>query len=69
MEPSEKKLSLKKGITYKLCTCGLSKNLPFCDEAHKEFNEEHGTNYKSLKLTPKEDVEITASCKNWEKVV
>ncbi len=66
METAEKKMALKKGVAYKLCTCGLSKTLPFCDESHKEFNEIHNTHYKSLKITPQENVEVTISSKNWE---
>ncbi|MEN9626334.1 MAG: hypothetical protein RL557_662 [archaeon] len=66
MESSERKLLLKKGVTYKLCTCELSKILPLCDESHKEFNERHGTYYKSFKITPSEDIESVVSSKNWE---
>ena len=65
MESDEKELSLKKGVTYKLCTCGLSKTLPFCDESHKEYNEVNSTHYKSLKITPEEDTIVRVSSKNW----
>ncbi|CAO4840037.1 MAG: hypothetical protein CNLJKLNK_00437 [Holosporales bacterium] len=34
--------TLEEGKTYYWCTCGLSKNDPFCDGAHK------GTGQKSL---------------------
>ena len=29
------KVELKEGETYYYCTCGKSKNLPFCDGAHQ----------------------------------
>jgi len=67
MENTEKKLTLKKGIKYSLCTCGASQNLPFCDESHKKMNEETNCNYKSLKIIPEEDITIIVSSKNWEK--
>ncbi len=28
-------VELKEGTTYAWCSCGLSKNQPFCDGAHK----------------------------------
>ena len=32
-------ISLKKGIKYSICSCGISKRLPFCDGRHKILNE------------------------------
>ena len=32
------KVSLKKGTKYKFCTCGRSKNQPFCDGSHAATN-------------------------------
>ena len=34
------KVKVEKGKTYSWCSCGLSKNQPFCDGSHKgsEFN-------------------------------
>ena len=40
------KVDLVKGETYYYCTCGLSKNQPFCDGSHKERE-----GYKPLKFT------------------
>ena len=60
------KLNLKKGITYKICTCGTSKIIPLCDDSHRDLNEETGSNYKSLKITPEEDIELNVLSKNWE---
>lgn len=41
------KVLLKKGETYYYCTCGKSKNQPFCDGSHSE----EGCQYKPLKFT------------------
>ncbi len=65
--PDEAKIiSLKAGKRYSLCTCGHSKCLPFCDDAHKRVNEEKGTNYRSLKILPKTDVEIEVHSSTWQ---
>lgn len=63
----EKEVVLKAGNQYSLCTCGFSKVLPFCDETHKKVNEEKGTKYCSLKITPDKDVSIKAKSKAWER--
>ena len=65
MEIMSKKINLKKGQEYKFCTCGESKLIPFCDESHKKLNEEKRTNYKPLKIAPKEDIVLEVSSKNW----
>ena len=62
-----KKVVMKKGRRYKLCTCGKSNILPFCDDSHRQLNEEKGTSYKSLKIFPKEDTTIHVTSKNWKK--
>lgn len=61
-----KTLKLKAGKKYSLCTCGKSKNLPYCDDEHKKLNEEKGTSYKSLKIISKSDAELEVYCSNWE---
>ena len=63
---NSKTINLKKGIKYKLCTCGASNNIPFCDDGHRELNKKIKSNYKSLKITPEEDIELKVSCKNWK---
>ena len=35
-------IKLKAGKKYKICSCGLSKSLPFCDNGHREFNAANG---------------------------
>ncbi|KEG05674.1 glutamate synthase domain protein [Trypanosoma grayi] len=39
------------GKEYYWCTCGLSKNQPFCDGAHQAYNEEHKTQLKPMAFT------------------
>lgn len=62
-----KKIVLEKEKTYSICSCGLSKVLPLCDNAHRPFNEKNGTNYKSVKITPNEKIEIEVSSSTWKK--
>ena len=61
-----KKIQLKAGKRYSLCSCGKSKVLPFCDGAHKELNEQEGSDYKSIKLFPNSDVEVVVHSASWE---
>eukprot|EP00996_Jenningsia_fusiforme_P005219 NODE_6145_length_600_cov_13.907441_g5739_i0.p1 GENE.NODE_6145_length_600_cov_13.907441_g5739_i0~~NODE_6145_length_600_cov_13.907441_g5739_i0.p1 ORF type:complete len:141 (+),score=26.63 NODE_6145_length_600_cov_13.907441_g5739_i0:82-504(+) len=42
------------GQTYYWCSCGHSKNQPFCDGSHKQVNEEQKTSFKSLPYTATE---------------
>jgi CDGSH iron-sulfur domain-containing protein 3 len=51
------KVLLKEGETYYWCTCGLSKNQPFCDGAHKDLPP-----YKPLKFTYTEEDKIRGLC-------
>lgn len=61
-----KTLKIIAGEKYNFCTCGRSKNIPYCDNEHRKLNEERRTNYKSLKIIPKSDVEIEVYCSNWD---
>ena len=61
-----KTVKLKFDEKYSICTCGKSKNLPYCDNEHRKLNEEKGTSYKSLKIIPKSDVELELYCSNWD---
>lgn len=58
-------IKLKVGEKASICTCGKSKNLPFCDNEHRKVNEENRTSYKSLKITPRQDIEIMVFSSNW----
>jgi CDGSH-type Zn-finger protein len=37
------------GKTYYWCSCGMSKNQPFCDGSHARFNETHKANFQPVK--------------------
>lgn len=62
-----KTIVLNKDQKYSICSCGLSKSLPFCDNTHRPYNEKNGTNYKSVKITPKENIEIEVFSSTWNK--
>jgi CDGSH-type Zn-finger protein len=49
------KLQMEAGKTYSLCSCGQSKNFPYCDGSHRAYNAANGTSFKSFKVTPEED--------------
>ena len=57
-------IKLKAGKRYKICSCGLSQTLPYCDNAHREFNDKNKTEYKSVKITPDSNtiIEVTSKC-------
>lgn len=60
-----KKIKLYKGKKYSICSCGLSKNLPFCDNEHRDYNEKNGTNYKSVKIIAEKTVSIDIYSSTW----
>lgn len=45
---------VEEGKTYFFCTCGMSKNQPFCDGSHNEFNISNGTNFEPIAFTAEE---------------
>ena len=61
-------LKLKAGKKYSICSCGISKILPFCDNSHREFNTVNGTEYKSLKISPDNDTSIEVTSSRWESI-
>jgi len=60
-------MKVKKNIKYSLCTCGLSKKLPLCDNTHREYNDENKgkISFKSIKIRSNKDVDIDIQCNNW----
>ena len=66
LKRKNKTVKLKSDEKYSICTCGKSKNLPYCDNEHGKLNEEKSTSYKSLKIIPKSDIELELYCSNWD---
>ncbi len=49
-------MELNKGESYLWCSCGLSKNQPFCDQSHR------GTNFKPVRYVAREEGEEVLFC-------
>ena len=60
-----KKIKLIKNKNYSICSCGLSKAIPFCDNEHRKHNKKYATNYKSVKIIP-ENVLIEVNSSTWK---
>ena len=61
------KIKIQKDVKYSMCSCGLSNNLPYCDNKHRDYNKKHGTNYKSVKITSDSSTSLEVECSNWGK--
>eukprot|EP01061_Rhynchopus_euleeides_P009748 TRINITY_DN18_c25_g1_i1.p1 TRINITY_DN18_c25_g1~~TRINITY_DN18_c25_g1_i1.p1 ORF type:complete len:526 (+),score=116.09 TRINITY_DN18_c25_g1_i1:112-1689(+) len=42
------KVAAEKGNVFYYCSCGRSKNQPFCDATHQSVNEKHGTSFAPI---------------------
>ena len=60
-----KKIFIKKDESISICSCGQSKNIPYCDNSHKDFNEKNKTSYKSVKIISHNDNEVEIFSSNW----
>ncbi len=60
------RLNLKKDKKYSICTCGVSKSMPYCDNQHRILNDEKGTAFKSLKITVDKEVNVTLDSSTWK---
>ena len=60
-------LNIKKNVKYSICSCGLSKKMPYCDNEHRKFNQVNNTNYKSIKIIPSESICVKLDCNTWKK--
>ena len=61
------KIKINAGKKYSICSSGLSDSLPYCYNKHREVNSEHGTDYKSVKITPENDTAIIVNSSRWIK--
>ena len=59
-------IKLKKNTKCSICSCGISKKLPYCDNSHRKYNKINNTNYKSVKIYLLDDENIKVSCSNWD---
>ena len=48
-----------------MCSCGLTRKLPFCDNQHRDYNKKNNCSYKSVKIIPSNDIEIKVNSSNW----
>mgnify|MGYP001163790976 CR=1 FL=1 len=61
-------IKLKSEKKYSICSCGLSRSLPFCDNSHREFNANSGMEYKSVKITSTKDTTIKVTSSRWQSI-
>ena len=63
---STKKITIKKGKRYSICTCGASDVMPFCDGKHRVLNEQGVCNYKSIKIISEKDTTVQVYSSAWD---
>ena len=62
------KIILKAGKKYSICSCGLSRSLPFCDNTHREVYAANGMEYKSIKITSEKDTIMELTSSRWRAI-
>ena len=60
------KIKILSNKKYSICSCGLSKKLPYCDNAHREYNIVNKSNYKSVKITSDKNIELDVISSTWD---
>ena len=58
-------LKFKRNKKYSICSCGLTKKNPFCDNSHREFNKNNNCSYKSVKILLNDNDNLELFCNNW----
>ena len=64
---NDKQIKAKKNILYSICTCGLSKKIPFCDNTHRQIKNISDIEFKSVKISCSKDNILSLKCKTWDK--
>ena len=66
----DKIIKIKKNVKYSICSCGKSGKLPYCDNAHREYNAINNTSYKSVKVylldNSSDNHCLKIMCSNWD---
>lgn len=58
-------VSLEAHKSYCWCSCGLSTTQPFCNGAHKAYNEKHNANLKPVQFTAEKTKKVMlCGCKH-----
>ena len=59
-------VELKPGNQYKICTCGASKRMPFCDDSHRDLPRKNTTKtLRSIKIIPSRYVALVINSDNY----
>lgn len=53
--PGKMIIEMQPGESVKVCMCGQTKNPPFCDYSHREYNEKNNTSLKPVFVTNEEN--------------
>ena len=61
------RLKLKCHKKYSICSCGISKIMPICDNSHRNYNDKNHTKFKSIKIIANCDTILNLTSSSWEK--